>query len=243
MEQVSDGYTMCQLSLPGFDGSAGAFLGLVAQHKVELGQVPVADVTHQFLSHLTETDRIDLRLAGEYMAASARLMAMKSAYLLVQPPEEDDAEPEDAQFDNAQRLRYGSVAASLTGLEGKESFLPYAPPVSVERRSAPRHPSLLTRAWQDMHRRGRTPGRRVTVPGFVRLEVAVSRLIRGLRSGSKLLFSRIVHGANRNDTVVHFMAVLELLRQRRVEVAQDELFSDISVQWKSDSAASTSRVG
>ena len=242
-DRYYDGFQMCQLSLPGFDGSADAFLGLVAQRKVELAQVPVADVAHQFLSHLTETDHFDLRLAGEYMAAAARLMAQKSAFLLVQPTDAEDVEPDVAPFDDGERARFGSVAALLATSEGRESLPPFVPPISVERRAEPRPSSLLIRAWQDMHRRAETPGRRVTVPGYVRLEVAVSRLIRSLRAGSKLLFSHIVRGANRNDTVIHFMAVLELLRQRRIEVGQEELFSDISVQWKADSAASSSRVG
>jgi len=244
IEGPYSGVAMCQLSLPGFDGSADAFLALVAQHKVSADQVPIADVTKQFLSHMTETEHLNLQLAGELMAASARLMVMKSALLLVQPADEEDEDAiDDRPFDPAQRQRYRGAIGSLSVLEGRESFLPFAPSVEIERKSAPLSSHLLVRAWNEMNARSRAPKRRVIVPGFVRLEVAVSSLIRALRTGSKMLFRQLVRGRNRNDTVVHFTAVLELVRQGRLRTEQEELFADIILQWETDSAESASRAG
>ncbi len=98
---------MCQLSLPGFEGSADAFLALVAQHKVAADEVPVADVTRQFLSHMTEMQHLNLQLAGELMAASARLMLMKSSQLLVQPDSDQDADCLlEMHFDPTERSRF-----------------------------------------------------------------------------------------------------------------------------------------
>ena len=71
--------SMCQLSLPGFEGSAEDFLALVVQHKLAADEVPVADVTRQFLVHIKDTECLDLHMAGELMAASARLRMMRSA--------------------------------------------------------------------------------------------------------------------------------------------------------------------
>jgi segregation and condensation protein A len=238
------GVAMCQLSLPGFEGTADAYLALVTQHKLSAGEVPVADITKQFLTHMTEGEHLNLNLAGELVAASARLMAMKSAQLLIQPEgEEGEGTLDDRAFDPKQRDRYRDAVGCLFLIEGKESFLPFTPPVEMERRSVSQSTNLLLRAWQDMHTRITAPERRLTVPGFVRLEVAVSGLIRALRSGSKMLFLQLVRGHSRNDTVVHFMALLELARQKRVRTEQEELFADITVQWVSNSAESSTRVG
>lgn len=238
------GVSMCQLSLPGFDGSADAFLTLIAQHKVTADEIPVADVTKQFLAHMTETEHVNLQLAGELMAASARLMVMKSAHLLSRPDDQEDEDTIDHRpFDPAQRQRYGEALGSLSLLEGRESFLPFAPPIEIERKSAPRSSDLLVRAWKELHTRTTTPERRLTVPGFVRLEAAVSGLIRALRNGSRVAFRQLVRGGSRNDTVMHFLAVLELVRQQRLHTEQDDLFADITLQWVSDSAESSSRLG
>jgi segregation and condensation protein A len=244
IEAQFSGVAMCQLSLPGFDGSADTYLALVAQHKLSADEIPVADVTKQFLSHMTESEHLNLQLAGELMAASARLMAMKSAHLLIQRGVEEDEDPlDDRAFDPTQREMYRGAIGSLSVIEGKESFLPFAPPVEIERRSVPQSSNLLLRAWNDMKTRTTAPEKRLTVPGFVRLEVAVSGLIRALRTGSKVLFRHLVHGHSRNDTVVHFMALLELVRQKRVRTEQQELFADITLQWVTNSAESSTRVG
>ena len=233
---------MCQLSLPGFDGPADALLTMVAQRKLAADQVPVADVTEQFLSHLTGSGELDLALAGELIAASARLMASKSAYLLLEPLDEDD-EPAGRVIDEAQRLAYREAGAFLAGREGDESVAPPVPPLAIERRPQPRSTQLLWRAWRAMSERVSAPTRRLAVPAFVRLEVAVSRVIRALHSGSAVVFRQLVRGSSRQDTVVHFVAVLELLRQGRIRAEQPDLFGDITVQGTSDSAESASRAG
>ncbi len=235
--------SMCQLSLPGFEGSADAFLTLVAQHKLSTDEVPVADVTRQFLAHMTDTQHLNLQLAGELMAAAARLMVMKSSHLLVQSDNQEDEVTVDSAFDPTVRRRFVGAIDSLSAREGLESFLPFAPPVEMERRSAPRSPHLLLRAWNEMKGRAIASERRVTVPSFVRLETAVSGLIRALRSRSKLVFRHVIRDSNRNDTAVHFMALLELIRQRRLRVEQEDLFADITMHWISDNAESSSRLG
>lgn len=234
---------MCQLSLPGFEGPADTFLTLVAQHKLSADDVPLADMTRQFLAHMTEAEHLNLLLAGELMAASARLMVMKSSHLLVQPDDEDEDATTDSEFDPRARRQFADAIDSLSSREGRESFLPFAPPVEMERRPEPRSPHLLARAWSEMSGRATAPERRVAVPSFVRLETAVSRLIRALRSRRRLVFGHVIRASNRNDTVVHFMAMLELVRQRRVEVEQDDLFADITMHWIADHAESSSRLG
>ena len=236
--------SMCQLSLPGFEGSADAFLTLVAQHKLSANEVPVADVTRQFLVHMTETQHLNLHLAGELMAASARLMMMKSSQLLIQPDDGEDEEVAGASaFDPSVRRQFVGAIDSLSSSEGQESFLPFAPPVEIERRSEPRSPHLLVRAWSEMAGRATHSERRVHVPSFVRLEAAVSGLIRALRAGTKLLFRHVIRDSNQDDTVVHFMAMLELVRQGRVRVEQDGLFTDITMHWIAEHAESSSRLG
>jgi segregation and condensation protein A len=237
------GVGLCQLSLPGFDGTVEAFLSLVAQRKFSADEVPVADVTRQFLSHITADEHLNLQLAGDLMAASARLMALKSAQLLIGADEEEEEPLDERPFDPTERERFTGAIASLSALHGRESFPPVAPPLEIERRLAPRSSYLLVRAWQEMTAREGAPQRRLAVPGFVRLEVAVSGLIRALRSGSRIMFRQLVRDSSRNDTVVHFMAVLELVRQRRIRTEQRELFADITLQWLSDHAESSSRVG
>jgi chromatin segregation and condensation protein Rec8/ScpA/Scc1 (kleisin family) len=81
-----------------------------------------------------------------------------------------------------------------------------------------------------MQKRSGKAVRRVAAPAFVRLEVAVSTIIRHLRSGRPVRLGRLLRGATRQDAVMHFLAVLELVRRRQATAEQPDLFADIMIE-------------
>jgi segregation and condensation protein A len=231
-----------QLALPLFEGPVDALLDLVNRQKVPVDEIQVACVTAQCLSHVRDSGEVDLVLAGDLMAASARLMAIKSARLLAEPEIEADEGQAEVRPDALERERFAQAAATLRRVEGRESLPPLAG-VTVERRCEPWAPELLRRAWGDVQRRVAAPVKRLAIPTFVRLEVAVSRLIRHVRAGSVVPFRRLVSGASRQDTVVHFLAVLELVRRGLISARQEDGRDDIILEWVKGESESSSRAG
>lgn len=75
-----------RVHLDAFEGPLDLLLYLVRKHEVELTEIPIAEVTDQYLDHLEQIDRIDIDLAGEFLLMAATLMEIKSRML--QPPEE-----------------------------------------------------------------------------------------------------------------------------------------------------------
>jgi chromatin segregation and condensation protein Rec8/ScpA/Scc1 (kleisin family) len=78
---------------------------------------------------------------------------------------------------------------------------------------------------------------------FVRLEQAVTSVMRRVAAGSTVSLRSMVHGGNRTDAVMHFLAVLELVRRRRIEVTQVSIEDDILVRQVHDAAEADSRAG
>lgn len=209
-----------------------------------LDALPLGQITEQFCTYAESCEALELHETGDFLRIAARLILAKSEMLLPRPVVE--AEPDDAGlelaavFDSSQPIREAALQLALR--QGEESFSPPTRPLP-ERPIEPRSPLALRRAWDDLLAR-RGPGVvQVTAPAFVRLEVALSSLIRRLKSGTKVSLARVLRGASRQDAVVHFLAVLELLRRRQASVHQRSLFEDISIEWVDNGAEARSRAG
>ncbi len=220
-----------QLSLPIFQGELPDLVRLVADHKVSANDVPVAEIAAQFLSQLSEVTEVDLEQAGDFVADAARLLVLKSSRLLALPRIEDAADDLASIRDVSERERLVRAATSLRIHEGQASITPLAPGSAFEQRVEPRGIAVLSRLWVDMMARKEPQGNVVTVPAFVRLETALSTLLRRLKTSFSLSFRQVVRGISRNDTVIHFLAILELANRRQLSARQDEIFADIMLEY------------
>jgi segregation and condensation protein A len=229
-----------QLSLPIFEGGVGDLLRLVSQRKISTGDIAVSDLTAQFRAFMDTPDAPDLDETGAFVSASARILAIKSADLLLTDDDEDD-EPEIRVRTPDEILK--AAAVGLRAREGLESFAPSVPAFSPFPLPAPHSPALLVRAWHGLDHRTRSRIKRLTVPGFVQLEVALSGLIRRLRTNVRVSLSTLLHGESRNNAVVHFVALLELVRRGRARAEQDELGGEITVEWIEDARDASERAG
>ena len=231
-----------QLSLPSFEGPVDGLLRLVCQHRLAADAVSLAEVTAQFLHFLQEETDLDLQVTGDFVASSARLLALKSAFLVAEPLEEDEAGPV-AAVDHPLRRAMQRSTVWLLDAASDESFAKRDRTYPIARPVIGRSPAALPRVWRDVLSRTGERARVVALPSFVRLEVALSRLMRSVRSGARLPFSTLVLGTRRQDAVVHFLAMLELVRRGQVTAQQQGLFDEIHLERVHDPANSASRAG
>jgi segregation and condensation protein A len=229
-----------QLSLPGFDGPVDELPSVVTARQLALDDIPLASIPTQFLAAARD-GAIDLDLAGDVLAATARLMLMKSAHLLAQPQEQDD-EPELAAA-REKDPRLLEPAAALAARQGTMLYPSVGRSESVPRIAGTRPVSGLVDAWRGMRSR-ETEGRaRASVPAFVRLEVAVSRIISRLGRGVRVSLNNMLGRATREEVVMHFLAALELARRGDIQVEQDTLFGDIHMGWTDGRRERADRAG
>ncbi len=231
-----------QLSLPSFEGPVDGLLRLVCQRRLAADAVSLAEVTAQFLHFLQEETDLDLQVTGDFVASSARLLALKSAFLVAEPLEEDEAGPV-AAVDHPLRRAMQRSTVWLLDAASDESFAKRDRTHPIARPAIGRSPAALPRVWRDVLSRTGERARVVALPSFVRLEVALSRLMRSVRSGARLPFSTLVLGTRRQDLVVHFLAMLELVRRGQVTAQQQGLFDEIHLERVHDPANSASRAG
>lgn len=216
-----------QLSLPFFEGPMEVLAREVERQKVKVADLPLAAITEQYAEYALSSDNIDLGDAGYFLATAARLLYLKSSHLL-SAPEEDDEISEEASFACA-RGQIRSASALLASREGCEAFSA-APHSDIPRLIQPHPASLLPRIFAEVSSRAHRQVLRVVVAPFMRLEEAIAGLTHRLASGHTVWFSHLRRTGGTRDVVVHFLAVLELVRRKEAVAVQHDLFSDIAVE-------------
>jgi len=84
-----------RVQLDSFEGPMDLLLYLIRKAEVDIEDIPIADVTEQYLDYVEHIDRIDIELAGEFLVMAATLMEIKSR--MIRPPEEGEGEADRSE--------------------------------------------------------------------------------------------------------------------------------------------------
>lgn len=222
-----------------FDGPLDLLLHLVKEKQMDIATVPLASVAEQYFQYISLMEQLDVELAAEYLVIAATLVFLKSKSLLPPIPSEfldDDAEtPEMVEEKLRQRLiaysKYREVGEELRNRQFEASAFYYrdqGDPTSDVKQRYRIDPQRLTNAFLAMLRNAK-PERRTIARERVSLIAQMDYIMKKIRENGDVLFSALCHelGYGRESIIITFLAILELIRRRRVEYEQPELFDDI----------------
>lgn len=228
------------LSLPDFEGPLDLLLFLIREHKLEILDLPMAEVTRQYMAHLRLMEELNLEIAAEFVAMAAHLLQIKSRMLLPLPPKED-GESEDPREELVQKLLdYRSVKEAALRLGERESewqnvIFPKGLDVQeyAKVEDAPIQATLfdLLGAYRDALKRLLPPPPvEVRTPPKT-LDQRILELVALLGSSRWEPFSGLMGTARtREEMVLTFLALLELVRTGQARMVQTETFGEIHVQ-------------
>lgn len=235
---------MYTITLPAFNGPLDLLLKLIERAELDITTIALAQVADQYLAHVRALDAPDPQALAEFVSMAARLLLIKSRALLPRPAADTRAAGPDADADAdalARQLReyqrYKQIAATLRAWQDAEwrSYLRTAPvQVDLTPEPAPLNHTLaeLIAAVQRRLQLRLPLDEAGTLALPPRLTVAqVAGLIRErLAHQSWFSFEDLLDQAiTRQDVIVTFWAVLELLKRRAIVVEQPDLFGMISI--------------
>lgn len=224
--------------LEAFEGPLDLLLYLIRRQNLDILDIPLAEITQQYVDYIEMMEELQLDLAGEYLLMAAMLAEIKSRMLLPRS-EEIEEDEDDPRAELVRRLqeyeRYKEAAENIGALPRLERDLHQAHAEVTERRVEVKLPDLALKemllAFQDVLSRAEM---------FARLHVQREPLSVRQRMGEILLKldnERFVDFPNLFDPregrigiVVTFIALLELLRESVIEIVQAEPFSPIHVR-------------
>jgi segregation and condensation protein A len=230
-----------------FEGPLDLLLHLIRTHKLDIWDIPIAQITEQYLAYLALLESLDLDVASDFIVMAATLMEIKSRMLLPRPDpiaEEDDSR--DPRAELVERLleyeRFQLVAEQLRELaaEHRRSFTRStveqwegAVPL-VELRPGDLLEALRRMAPEEEKEESGTAGHpslRVRRHA-VNLRQRVAELLRRVQTqeGAVSFSSLLIRGGKRiprTEILVTFLAILELVRQGHVSAWQEGIGGDI----------------
>jgi len=227
-----------EVFLEAFEGPLDLLLYLIRKQNFNILDIPLADVTRQYLDYVEQLRRRNLELASEYLLMAAMLIEIKSRMLLPPKKNPDGSEPEDPRAELVRRLiEYEQIKLAAARLDelpvmGRD-FL--RAQVYVEQSLAPRfpdvHPDDLRAAWVDILKRARLNQHHTISREQLSVREFMTVVLRRLQGRRFVEFQElfdVTRGAP--VLVVTFIAMLELSREHLVEVTQAEAFAPIYVR-------------
>ena len=231
------------IELPGFEGPLDLLLYLVRRHRMSIEEIEIAPITRQYMEYLELMQELNLELAGEFLVMAATLIHIKSKSLVpVEPTEvEGDEDAEDPRDALVRRLlefeRYKEAAGVLHQKRQIRAASFMRPPSAV--------PSIPDDAGEEMLEAGlfdlvaafkELLDRRKTLLAHEvggkgkSLEERIDEIMGMLAEGDSLDFTDLFEDQfTKADMIVTFIALLELIRLKRIKVYQKGVFGPIRV--------------
>ncbi|AXA35372.1 MAG: segregation/condensation protein A [Candidatus Hydrogenedentota bacterium] len=230
------------IKLPVFEGPFDLLLHLVKINEMDIYDIPIAEITRQYLDYLHVMQELDLEVAGEFLVMAATLIHLKARTLLPAPPEPEEQEEELGAIMSARELmrqlveyrKYKEAAAALREREEAAARVLYriaSVEVVPERtKELSLDVSLLYRAFARVLRYVDVQPYRPDLVEQFTVEEKIQYIEDLLRRESEIdltkLFGRCL---NKLEIITTFMAVLELTRLRRIRIVQENPFDTIRI--------------
>ena len=233
-----------EVFLETFEGPLDLLLYLIRKQNVNVLDIPMAELTRQYLGYVEMMRRTQLELAAEYLLMAAVLIEIKSRMLLPRPPALPGEEPEDPRAELVRRLlEYERMKAAAQAIDA----LPLAErDFSLVRvwfdrvatvRFAQVEPADLRAAWAVLVQRAKVHRHHLVTREQLSVRAEMSRLLKALVPGRYAEFTTLfAEHADVPHLVVTFLAILELVREQLVDVTQAEPYAPIHVHAKGEAA-------
>jgi segregation and condensation protein A len=240
-----------QVALEVFEGPLDLLLTLVRRASLDISNVSLARVTHDYLRYLSELEEIDSGALADFCEVAASLLYLKSLTLLPQPPVSLEDVEEESPEALAERLReYGRYRETAHELahrfeRGLRAYVRVPAPPEFAPRLEPGEVSVdvLAAAFETalaeaQQREPQEEGAPVR-PHRYRLSDRLRDIRAVLLARRRVDFHELLIGdrVDREFIIVSFLAVLELLRRAAVRAVQEELFGAIRIEVRPEAAA------
>ncbi|MBW4047939.1 MAG: segregation/condensation protein A [Proteobacteria bacterium] len=227
-----------EVFLEAFEGPLDLLLYLIRRQHFNILDIPMAQVTRQYLEYVEQIRHNNLELAAEYLLMAAMLIEIKSRMLLPRPPAAEGQEPEDPRAELVRRLleyeRIKLAAQDIDALpQAGRDFWRVQVTVEKSARSLLPEVSLdeLRAAWADVLQRARLNAHHTITREQISVREVMSHVLRRLQDRRFAEFQELFEPARgTSHAVVTFIALLELTREGLVQVTQAEAYAPLYVR-------------
>lgn len=244
-----------EVKVEAFEGPLDLLLHLIHRLEIDIYDIPVSQITTQYMEHIRAMQVLELNEASEYLVMAATLLAIKSKTLL--PVHEGELEEIEYEFDEqdpreelVSRLieyrKFKEASENLRELESNRSAIYTKAPMDLSeiQRATPfdqvdleANAYDMLGAFQKMLRR-----KQLKAPLSARIarqEISIKQQMTAIvdqlkQSAGRTSFSNLFPSNDKSVLVVSFLSILELMKRQVVAVEQQNNFTDLMVELRKD---------
>ena len=224
-----------EVILAAFEGPLDLLLYLIRRQNLDILDIPVAEITRQYVDYIDLMQEMRLELAAEYLVMAAILAEIKSRLLLPRPPDAEGIE-EDPRAELVRRLqeyeRFKKAAADIDELPRMErdtsTVSAYVPDRNIIRLPPPVDLRELLLALKDVLNRAELFSHHAIQREALSVRNRMSDVLRALGNGEFHRFENLFDlSEGRHGIIVTFLAILELAKEQLIEISQGEPLAPI----------------
>lgn len=233
-----------QVFLEAFEGPLDLLLYLIRRQNLDILDIPIAEITKQYMQYIEVMAEIQLELAGEYLLMAAMLAEIKSRMLLPRPPSAEGQEEDDPRAELVRRLqeyeRFKKAAQDMDELPRMERDTMTTTVELVERKVVKLPPQVTLQemllAFKDVLQRVDMFAHHHVARERLSVRQRMSDILSSLRESAFIEFVRMFRPEEgRMGVTVTFIAILELMKEGLLEIVQAEPYAPIHVRPASGS--------
>jgi chromatin segregation and condensation protein Rec8/ScpA/Scc1 (kleisin family) len=228
-----------QVCLEAFEGPLDLLLYLIRRQNLDILDIPIAEITRQYMKYIEVMAEMQLELAGEYLLMAAMLAEIKSRMLLPRPPNAEGQDEDDPRAELVRRLqeyeRFKKAAEDIDELPRMErNNLPTSAEL-IERKVVRMPPQVTLQemllAFKDVLSRAEMFAHHHVARERLSVRQRMSDILSTLRESAFLEFVRLFRPEEgRMGVTVTFIAILELMKEGLIEIVQAEPYAPIHVR-------------
>ena len=227
-----------QVFLEAFEGPLDLLLYLIRRQNIDVLDIPIAEITKQYVQYIEVMKELQLELAGEYLLMAAMLAEIKSRMLLPRPEVEEEDE-DDPRAELVRRLqeyeRFKKAAEDISDLPRLERDVFIASADAPERKVTTKMPDVtmkeLLLAFHDVLKRAEMFSNLHLQREPLSVRQRMSEILMRIKTNDFTGFGDLFDPEEgRMGVAVTFIAILELLRESVIEVVQSEQFAPLHIR-------------
>lgn len=232
---------MYKIELPNFEGPYDLMLYFIKRDELNIYDIPISKITNEFLNYIRLMHFFDLELAGEFILTSASLMRIKSKMLLPINEKENNEDNEDPRTELVQKLleykQIKEVTNELANIAENNKYYYYKQLFEVQNTTITdnlpyKNANLfdLLNAFNNVINRNK----KIKPEHFVEsvsktVEERIIEIENEINLKNKISFYEFLKEETKEIIVLTFLAILDMTKQQKITIAQDDNFDDILI--------------
>jgi len=228
-----------QVFLEAFEGPLDLLLYLIRRQNIDILDIPIAEITKQYVQYIELMKELQLELAGEYLLMAAMLAEIKSRMLLPRPESREEDDEEDPRAELVRRLqeyeRFKKAASDIDELPRLERDVFVGSAETPERKVTQKLPDVtmkeLLLAFHDVLKRAEMFSNLHLQREPLSVRQRMSEILSRIKASAFTDFGKLFDPEEgRMGVAVTFIAILELLRESVIEVVQSDAYAPLHIR-------------